>query len=240
MIIKRKITTLTTDANGQATYRYDSTGIGDVTFGATFEDDDSGLLTKTFTVQDCKFHDDASTDKSSDYTVRTTKNSTLTHNTGYYNMSGSAGGSGVGIMMGRSPTSLSTSENWIFEADIHSISGSQWKSISLILDSTHMVSCIVYTNKTFLLYDYGASAEITRTTFSTYDTNNYYRVKIKLENNVLYCGLYDTSDNLLCSMQGNLPSGYQNKTVYPSITQFANDVTANLQINFKNVKIKPL
>ena len=48
MIIKRKITSLPTDVNGQASYRYDSTGIGDITFGVGFEDDDSILLIETY------------------------------------------------------------------------------------------------------------------------------------------------------------------------------------------------
>lgn len=52
MMIKRKITTLTTDANGRATYRYNSAGIGDINFGVDFKENDGSLVTETFTVQD--------------------------------------------------------------------------------------------------------------------------------------------------------------------------------------------
>ena len=57
MIIKRKITTLTTDANGRATYRYNSAGIGDINFGAGFKENDGSLLTEIY-VEDCKYYNE--------------------------------------------------------------------------------------------------------------------------------------------------------------------------------------
>ena len=64
MIIKRKITTLTTDSNGQATYRYDSAGIGDITFAVDFKGNDSSVVSKIYSIIDGIFLDRAT---SSDY-----------------------------------------------------------------------------------------------------------------------------------------------------------------------------
>ena len=53
MMIKRKITTLTTDANGRATYRYNSAGVGDINFGVDFKENDGSLVTETYSIKDC-------------------------------------------------------------------------------------------------------------------------------------------------------------------------------------------
>ena len=56
MMIKRKITTLTTDANGRATYRYNSAGIGDINFGVDFKENDGSLVTETYTIRDAVYY----------------------------------------------------------------------------------------------------------------------------------------------------------------------------------------
>lgn len=58
MMIKRKITTLTTDANGRATYRYNSAGVGDINFGVDFKENDGSLVSETYTIEDCKYYCD--------------------------------------------------------------------------------------------------------------------------------------------------------------------------------------
>lgn len=60
----KSTTSATTDANGQATYLYSSQGIGDVTITA-----DCMNLTKTFTVQDWIVYDDATSDKSQNFSL---------------------------------------------------------------------------------------------------------------------------------------------------------------------------
>ena len=82
-VIKHGATTIdsgtgTTYSNGEISFNYTATGVGDVDVIVSY----SSLLQETYEVQDCNFYDDASSDKTSSYSTRFV--SSITHNTDYY------------------------------------------------------------------------------------------------------------------------------------------------------------
>ena len=226
--------TADTDSSGIATVSYLGKHAGDLYIQAS---SGSIISTQTCAIEDNKFYDNASTDKTSKYTVRTSKSCTLTHYTDYYRLEGGTSGSGANMMIGMSPTELSTSDNWIIEGEVK---GATFHPIGVLLDTGHFFVGNLYTNKNFLGFDYGAMSTICSTTSSSaINANNYYTVKIELRDNVLYYSAYDNSNNLLCEMNAGLPSTYQNQTVYPCIMQYAND-NSNKFIDIKKFKVKML
>ena len=70
--------TISTDSDGKVQKTYNSTGAGDIEFGAT----DGTLLIQTYTLEDCFRYDDASSDKSSSYSSANLNS--LTHSTDHY------------------------------------------------------------------------------------------------------------------------------------------------------------
>ena len=109
MIIAKKLITDSTDSNGQVNYRYDSTGIGDVIFGATFHDEnssdirleeDSSFLNKIY-VRDYIYTNLADINKVSDFGsvifTRGNGNGSITYNDEKYVITSNNGSSQIFI-----------------------------------------------------------------------------------------------------------------------------------------------
>ena len=98
-----------TDANGEIEFSYTSTGVGDISvivYGM--------FLQEIYEVQDCRFYDSASTDRSSDYTK--TNISTLTHSNGVYTVESNASSSLSNYSSYVTPTGITIPSH--FEASI--------------------------------------------------------------------------------------------------------------------------
>jgi len=143
----------------------------------------------------------------------------------------------TGDFRGLSPYELSTSDNWVVEADIMQTNDSnrQYKGFYIIRtdDSSRWSWLIQYNNShAFYVKDTGTIA----TSQSGSSINTWYHFKLQLENGVFYYEVTDTSDNVLFSNTWTLDSYYQNKTIRAYI--YAYD-TSNI-VRFRNVLVKPL
>jgi len=143
----------------------------------------------------------------------------------------------TGDFRGLSPYELSTSDNWVMEADIMQTNDSnrQYKGFYILRtdDSSRWSWLIQYSNShVFYVKDTGTIA----TSQSGSSINTWYHFKLQLENGVFYYEVTDTSDNVLFSHTWTLDSYYQNKTIRAYIFAYDSSNT----VRFKNVSVSKL
>lgn len=138
------------------------------------------------------------------------------------------------------PFSVSTSENWCFEADMQQTNYSNRIFIGMILISTstssHKISNLLYTNE-HASYGYGSpNSYLFRDSNVRGAINTWYHFKWILQEGELIYQIYDNNNVLLSTHTVTLPSNYNNVEVYPCITRYENTQTSRV----KNIKFKPL
>lgn len=217
-----------TNNAGQITISYTGTGVGDVDIIVTF----SALVQETFTVEDCKFYDDMSSNKLSEYTTKL-GSITSTYQNGYIEI---IGGNSWNAL---SPIEINSANDWSMECEIKTNSNLM-NVVHLLKDSTNFISDALYISQTtygYASYNYPYSSSkpfLFEDHTLKYTTNTWNKFKLELKSNTLYYYLYDSNGTLLASKTVTLPSIYQNSNLY-----FCPGVY-NGTAQFKNVKIKAL
>ena len=160
----------------------------------------------------------------------------LTHETNQYHLTTSS--SAIRSWFGVSPVSLSTNDNWIVE--IVSKTTGDFNLASWATGTSTFLGFMTYNNSSGV-YGYGSPNDwIVSTTSTNTPNNNYYRKQIKLYNGAISFKVYDLNDNVLYSVQFNLPSQYQNKTIYPCVCGYGNNTTNKTASWFKEFKVELL
>lgn len=186
---------------------------------------------KTFSIIDGWFYDDQSTNKVSSYATRLSATGTYVANE-YIQISNN-----TGDFRGLSPYELSTSDNWVVEADIMQTNDSnrQFKGFYTVRtdDTTSSIWLLQYPNQ-ILLRDY--STQSSKDKMVSASINTWYHFKLELNDNVLTATVTDMNDTVLFNDSVTLGSYFEEKTIRPYI--FAYDRTNT--IRFRKVLVKPL
>ena len=188
------------------------------------------IVTETYEITDAIYYDDQSTNKSSDYVVKT-GSSTLSYNTGYLSITGT--GSGWG---GRTPLAngLSSSDGWKFECELKS--SSNYLCITVAKDSSNYISLCGYPNESVIRsYDYGSNNYLFQQSSITTSKNTWYKYSMIVFNNKLYYQIKTMEDTVLLEKVIDLPSNYQNTTLYPCIVGFSDGTV----VNYRKIMVKP-
>ena len=234
MIIKKKITTLTTDANGRATYQYNSAGVGDVIFSANFKGDDGSLSSEIY-VEDCTWYDDASIDKSSLYTKYNSP--TFNYADGKYYIRKNSNGWGFITPM---TTPITTNDDISIEVKFEYVG--RFLGLGLYKSTSTYLPLTYYSQTTpphVGMYGYGSTnnwiiAE------ENVNTSAPLTVKFDLKDNVINLSAYDDNGALVWSKSNiTIPSTFNNSNLYLTIGNPDHSNSDNYA-HFKNVKIKPL
>ena len=194
------------------------------------------FLQKTFVVVDAKFHDNQSSDKTSEYIItKGTLTKTYVQDE-YIQLSGNAKSFNA-----CSPVTLSTSDNWSIEADIQQTNLSNLLFIGYILQSantpSNYISFLIYSNET-ASYGYGSpNTYLFRDSSLTGTVNTWYHMKWECNNGELHYLVYDMNNTLLFDKTITLPSVYTNINVSPSFVRYSDD---GQTMKIRNVIVKTL
>lgn len=211
----------TTDANGEAEYTYSATGVGDVTL--TIE---CSSLTETYTVKDCTFADDVSTNKLADY-VSIKGSSSLSYNVGHLTISSSSGD----YHNWRLPCSINTGDNYIFELKIKRTRNNSFNYITTVLsqknNSSNYISNMLYP-QSFGSYGYGSPNKWlvpqNNGYSNRYANNTEYTMRWTIVNGISYHTIFSTDGTVLDNHRTPLPSNYSNVDVYHCLSTYADNL----------------
>lgn len=217
----------TTDSSGVASVSYSSKGSGDLSIKAGV----GSLVSETY-IQDCKFYDDQSSDKTSMYTSYG-GTITKTYNTGYIQMQATTGTPSLCLS-----TPMGSATDWSMEIEVKS-SSSLFTGCVLLKDSTNYISHGLYnTSYGYASYNYPYDSSkpfLFQDGSTTAQSNTWYKFKFELISNTLYYYVYNASGTLINSKTVSLPSNYQNTNLYFGCWTFNDAIT-----QFRNIKVKPL
>ena len=224
----------TTDSNGQISISYTGTGIGDVDIIVSYGSD----IQETFEVQDCKFYDDMSSNKLSQYITKI-GSVTSTYQSGYIQIQGTSNFCGLAPNI-----ELDSSDDWSMECEIKTNSNT-YNGVLLLKNNTDFISNVIYDNNYAYVSSYGYASYnypytgdsnwLFRDTSLRGNSNTWYKFKMKLISNTIYYYLYNSNGDLLTSKTVSLPSKYQNTDIY-----FTPLTEGSSTAQFRNVKIKAL
>lgn len=207
---------------------FSSKGSGDLNIKAGV-----GSIVSEISVQDCKFYDDQSSDKTSMYTSYG-GTITKTYNTGYIQMRANTGTPSLCLS-----TPMGSATDWSMEIEVKS-SSSLFTGCVLLKDSTNYISHALYNPSSngyaSYNYPYDSSKPFLFQDGSTIgQSNTWYKFKFELISNTLYYYVYNASGTLINSKTVSLPSNYQNTNLYFGCWTFNDAIT-----QFRNIKVKPL
>lgn len=221
----------TTDSNGQISINYTGTGIGDIDVIVKL---DGSSLQETFTIEDCKFYDDQSLNKLSQYIVKV-GSVTSTYQSGYIQIQGTTSG-----FCGLAPNIELDSDDWSMECEIKSNSNIL-NGVLLLKNNTDYISHLIYNttrSEGYASYNYPYTGEanwLFKDTSTKGTANTWYKFKMELISNTLYYYIYDSNGDLYNSKTVSLPSKYQNTNLY-----FTPITDGSSTAQFRKVKIKAL
>ena len=227
------IGTATTDANGVATITYESTDAGDINIIAKCEGLSGTLLSEAYTVEDCRWYDDASSNKSSSYTQYNSPSFSYNTN-GYYRLGKSSGGWGFVTPMN---TPITTNDNISIEVTWESVG--KFGSIGLYKStSVHLPICY-YTSTEVGMYGYGSTNAWVVPTETT-NINPPVILNYELNDGKVNLFVYDENKVLIWSKTNiSIPSIFNNSNLYLVVGMPDHSDNTNYS-NFKNLKIKRL
>jgi len=197
------------------------------------------LLIQTYRIQDCKFYDDGTSDKSNSYSAKKLGVNLITNSISYSNStytvtSGVNSSAWTGVSP---PISLSTTDNWIVRIKVK---GNLFSGLTLGDNIDKHLAMIRYLNDhNWGVYGYVQPNNwvIPRRSLTT--SNTYYIQEVKLENGTLTYSIYNTNETLLDSASVSLPSAYENITLYPCAATYPND-SSNNKVYFQEFMVKSL
>lgn len=227
----------TTDANGSISFSYTATGVGDVDIEVSF----GILLQETFVVEDCLRYDDASTDKTSDYSYSSTVTS-FTHSVDHYEAVKS-----VTVQSGAnyySPVYIDETLPTNFEISVDlNISGiSNYIQTGLCVSDAHITTyqgvneCSVLKNTAECGLFYRVSGSLTKYAENTnLARDTWYKYLLKVEGTSVTAKIIRISDNTVMYNQTKTLSNIQSWKKWNLLMGYDKQT-----LSFKNLKIKAL
>lgn len=214
--------TATTNSNGVATKSYSSTGAGDVSLTAGA----GTFVSEIYVLEDCWLYDDASSDKSSNYSK--TSNLTVTYDTDHYVLTNSAQNQFLNL--------AEDLDNVSFELNA-----------KLIKPTTAGLTCFGLMDKTNTLTNTGLlSIELTRTVFLTFNKGTYGTAQsqnVSKDSSTYYDYILTVDGSSLTGKVYNGSTELYNKSTTKSLSKKYYNVgltSNNAELHIKKIKIKPL
>lgn len=184
------------------------------------------LVSKRYDVQDCRYYDDASTNKASNYQANV-RSATISHSTNKYVVTNIQSNDFTPI----TPIGITLGNNEIFEVDMQC---SNIMGMGLLDSNGKYISVNMYTSShEAMIYDYANKSQLTQSkgTIST----DWLHCTLKLVDNVISVKIYN-NDVEVYSDSATLPTYYQGKTLSAYISTYWKENP----LSFRNMKIKPL
>ena len=223
-----------TDSNGIATLTYTSAGIGDINVSAEVED----ITSNTVSIEDCIRYDNATSDKTSNYSRRNLN--TFTFNSEHYEAYRSVGTSLTSTFY--SPIYADDTLPSDFEMSVmYKASNMNSELIEFIIASTHPTTYngatelgLVVTDARRGLFHRVSGSATWYTESSTLSNDAWYTFYLKVEGTTVTGTILDSNDDIVYTSTQTI-SAVQNYKKW-SIINGGNSRT----LFFKNLKIKPL
>lgn len=225
------LATETTDSNGECTYRYSSSGVGDVTITA-----ECSSVSDTYEMEDCKFYDDQSTNKLSSYSTIKGSLTTSYSQNDYVQIKATSGSFNA-----FAPNiELSTDDEWVIEADIIQTDSSSNLYVGMILqqssNSNNYISNLLYADA-YRSYGYGTpNAYLFQDSSTGATVNNWYHFKWEFKDGKLIYTVENSNHQILARQIITLPSVYDNTNVKMGIISYGASLYPT--VRFKNLKVK--
>lgn len=223
----------TTDSNGQITFSYTGTGIGDVSFILGY----GTSLQETFAITDYYIYDDGTSDKSNMYNAT---NTSLTFDTDHYIAVSSTTSSASNYIALIEPTNMPTLSNFSIECDIKLISGTGQGGLNYI-DGITTVSASQKAVELISAYNNNIKGLVIRNP----NFNGGNRVNGALSTNTWYTFKLQFNGTSITAIISQNGSDVYSRTVTDSVVSSLAHICiyqadASNTIHFKNLKIKAL
>ena len=222
--------TANTNSSGVATVSYTSKGAGDLNIKA-----ECMFVSKRYDVVDAWKYDNASSDKSSQYTQFNSPSFSYNSN-GYYTLKKQSGENWGFVTPYNTP--ITTNDNVSIEMTI--INAGMFGAVGLYKSNTLHLPLTYYSiDHNVGMYGYGSTNNWIIPT-ETISTTAPLKLKLELKNGVLDCYVYDNNGTLVWSKTNvSIPSTFNNTDLKLVVGDPLHNSTNNY-VNFKDILIKPL